>query len=448
MANKKNAFFNCTTGWTGVQPGMKFEYMPPDGHRRRQRMDRRKSAWNEDDVVEYLKAYYAVLARRFSRNICASPARPSTGTSSTSTSPPSSPARRSRKRRSTPPQRPGRRSPIATAATSRRCSTRPRSREATQRRVRGHASRTPIRAVSERGRRWRQRLGFGVWNAAERSSTRCFCPRSSGSSRSRSFRSSRSSASASRTMCWAKGITGYVGFANYIDVLTSDRFWHSILVTVIYVVVAVPIELVLGFLAAWLVNLGAPGTRTFRTIIGAPLFTLEVAIGYLGVTMFTDPGRPDRCAARLRSAYTSHGCRPPPAASPAAILLDVWRWTSFIFIIVLAGLSGISNDLYDAAVLDAKSHWQVMWQLAVPLAWPVTTIAVLLRTDRMPEGLRHSVRADLRRPGNQHRALQRHGLSDHHPVLRFRQGFGDGDRVPHHGLGGHHDFLQADAQDV
>ena len=89
----------------------------------------------------------------------------------------------------------------------------------------------------------------------------------------------------------------------------------------------------------------------------------------------------------------------------AAILLDVWRWTSFIFIIVLAGLSGISNDLYDAAVLDAKSHWQVMWHLAVPLAWPVTSIAVLLTHNRMPEGLRHSVRADVGRPGNQHRAL-------------------------------------------
>ncbi len=42
-------------------------------------------------------------------------------------------------------------------------------------------------------------------------------------------------------------------------------------------------------------------------------------------------------------------------------------------------MAGISNDLYDAAVLDAKTHWQVMWRLAVPLAWPVTTVAVLLR---------------------------------------------------------------------
>lgn len=176
-----------------------------------------------------------------------------------------------------------------------------------------------------------------------------------------------------------EGITGFVGFANYVDVLTSDQFWHSILVTVIFVVVAVPIELVLGFLAAWLVNLGAPGTRSFRTIIGSPLFTLEVAIGYLGVTFFTDQG------GLIAVPLAALGIHVPWMSTAfggiaGAIILDVWRWTSFIFIIVLAGLAGISSDLYDAAVLDAKSHWQVMWHLAVPLAWPVTTVAVLLRT--------------------------------------------------------------------
>ncbi|HVO04958.1 MAG TPA: sugar ABC transporter permease [Candidatus Cybelea sp.] len=176
-----------------------------------------------------------------------------------------------------------------------------------------------------------------------------------------------------------EGITGYVGFQNYIDVLSSEDFWHSIMVTVIYVVVSVPIELVLGFVAAWLVNLGAPGSKAFRTIIGAPLFTLEVAIGYLGVTFFTDQG------GLIAVPLAAMGIHIPWMSTATgglagAILLDVWRWTSFIFIIVLAGLAGIPGDLYDAAILDAKSHWQVMWRLAVPLAWPVTTIAVLLRT--------------------------------------------------------------------
>jgi multiple sugar transport system permease protein len=136
---------------------------------------------------------------------------------------------------------------------------------------------------------------------------------------------------------------------------------------------------VLGFLAAWLVNLGAPWAKGFRTIIGAPLFTLEVAIGYLGVTMFTsEGGLVSALLAKIGIAVpwmsTAYG------GLSAAILLDIWRWTSFVFLIVLAALAGISSDLYDVAILDAKNHWQVMWRLALPLAWPVTTIAILLRT--------------------------------------------------------------------
>ncbi len=176
-----------------------------------------------------------------------------------------------------------------------------------------------------------------------------------------------------------RGITGFVGFDNYLDVLGSARFWHSVMVTAIYVVVSVPVEVVLGFLAAWLVHLGPPGARGFRTIIGAPLFTLEVAIGYLGVTMFSSQG------GVVAVLLAKIGIDVPWLSSvwggiAAAILLDVWRWTCFIFLIVLAGLAGIASDLYDAALLDARNHWQVMWRLAIPLAWPVTSIAILLRT--------------------------------------------------------------------
>ena len=176
-----------------------------------------------------------------------------------------------------------------------------------------------------------------------------------------------------------RGITGYVGLANYIEVLNSARFWHSIMVTAIYVAVSVPVEVALGFLIAWLVHLGPPGTRTFRTIIGAPLFTMEVAIGYLGVTMFSSQG------GLIAVLLAKIGIDIPWLSSAwgglaAAIVLDIWRWTSFMFLIVLAGLGSITTELYDAAILDAKNHWQVMWRLAVPLAWPVTSIAILLRT--------------------------------------------------------------------
>ncbi|WP_320299023.1 carbohydrate ABC transporter permease, partial [Mesorhizobium humile] len=151
------------------------------------------------------------------------------------------------------------------------------------------------------------------------------------------------------------------------------------MVTAIYVAVSVPVEVVLGFLAAWLVNLGAPWSRGFRTVIGIPLFTMEVAIGYPGVLLFSSQGGIVPVVLGLTGIEVPW-LSTASGGIAAAILLDIWRWTSFVFVIVLAGLAGISSDLYDAAILDAKSHWQVMWRLGVPLAWPVTTIAILLRT--------------------------------------------------------------------
>ncbi|MGH7120775.1 MAG: carbohydrate ABC transporter permease, partial [Acetobacteraceae bacterium] len=175
-----------------------------------------------------------------------------------------------------------------------------------------------------------------------------------------------------------QGITGYVGLQNYATVLASAQFWHSIAITAIYVAVAVPIEVVLGFLLAWLVSLGASGSRVFRGILAAPLFTMGVAIGYLGVTLFTDQGGP------ITGVLGWFGIHIPWFSTGwggilGAVILDVWRWTPFIFLIALAAIGAIPHTIYEAALLDTRSHWQIMVRLAVPLAWPVMTVAVLLR---------------------------------------------------------------------
>jgi multiple sugar transport system permease protein len=174
------------------------------------------------------------------------------------------------------------------------------------------------------------------------------------------------------------GITGYVGFDNYITVLESNEFWHSIAITAIYVAIAVPVETVLGFLLAWLVSLGAPGSRVFRGILAAPLFTMGVAVGYLGVTLYTSQGGP------ITAMLDGLGIHIPWFSTGwggllGAIILDVWRWTPFIFLISAAAIGAIPASIYEAVLLDARSHWQIMWTIALPLAWPVLTIAFLLR---------------------------------------------------------------------
>lgn len=175
-----------------------------------------------------------------------------------------------------------------------------------------------------------------------------------------------------------RGITGYVGFGNYASVLQSGQFWNSILVTVIYVAGTIPIEVILGFILAWVINLHAPGTRFFRALITCPLFTMEVAIGYLGITLFSSQG------GLVTWLLAQVGISIPWLSTAtwgltAAMILEVWRWTPFVFLLALAALSSIPEEIYDAAVMDCESHWQAMRHIAIPLAWPVMSIAILLR---------------------------------------------------------------------
>src|SRR5215831_11950228 len=155
-----------------------------------------------------------------------------------------------------------------------------------------------------------------------------------------------------------RGITNYVGFKNYIAVLTDGGFWHSLWITVIYVGVAVPCEVCIGFLLAWIITIGLPGKGIFRSILTAPLFTMEVAIGYLGVTLFTDQGG---LVSALLGALGIHidWLSSAPGGLAAAVILDIWVWTPFVFLMSLAALSAIPTDIYDAAMLEASSHWQV-----------------------------------------------------------------------------------------
>ncbi len=175
-----------------------------------------------------------------------------------------------------------------------------------------------------------------------------------------------------------RGVTGYVGFANYTSVLQSDEFWHSVGITIIYVAITVPLEVVLGFLLAWVVNLGAPGTKLFRALITSPLFTMEVAIGYLGITLFSSQG------GLVTWLLGLVGLSVPWLSTAtwgltAAMILEVWRWTPFVFLLALAALSAVPQEIYDAAVLDCESHWQAMRYIGIPLAWPVMSVAILLR---------------------------------------------------------------------
>ncbi|MBV9997843.1 MAG: sugar ABC transporter permease [Verrucomicrobia bacterium] len=181
-----------------------------------------------------------------------------------------------------------------------------------------------------------------------------------------------------------QGITGYVGLENYTSLLRDAEFWHSLEITLIYVGVSVPLEICIGFLLAWIITVGFPAKGFVRSVLTAPLFTMEVAIGYLGVTLFSSQGGLISFLLGLVGIHIDW-MSTGSGGLAAAILLDVWQWTPFVFLMSLAALGAIPNEIYEASMLEASSHWEVLWYVGLPLAWPVLTVAILLR---LIEGLK------------------------------------------------------------
>jgi multiple sugar transport system permease protein len=172
--------------------------------------------------------------------------------------------------------------------------------------------------------------------------------------------------------------------ANRFNTQTASEHWQpqylrkQRLQPLLHVSIVVPIELVLGFLLAWFVTLCPRAQNLFRPILTAPLFTMEVAIGYLGITLFTSQGGLfaevlSHLGVHIRWMSTAYG------GLAAAMILDVWRWTPFVFLIALAGLAGIPDEMYEAALLETSNYRQLMLHIALPLSWPVLSVALLLR---------------------------------------------------------------------
>lgn len=179
---------------------------------------------------------------------------------------------------------------------------------------------------------------------------------------------------------------GYEGFAiqgftggNYGALFSSGAWYHALGFTVLYTVITVAVELVLGMLVALVLErLGA--TRGWMlalllipwslvTIVSAQLWkyiydaTYGVATWFISV--FTDS--------------TPVILGEPVSAGAALMVADIWKTTPFVAIILLAGLVMIPEEHYEAAELDGANAWTTFWRVVMPQLMPTFTIAVLFR---------------------------------------------------------------------
>ncbi len=170
-----------------------------------------------------------------------------------------------------------------------------------------------------------------------------------------------------------------VGFRNYVETFTSPSFWHAIWVTVGYAVFATIVEMVLGVCLALLLNHESAFSRFLRLVLIIPLMIAPVIGGIIWL-LFTNP-----TAGILRIPFGWMGLRDfqwsadPDWALFFLILIDVWIYTPFVVILVLAGLRSLPKSPYEAALIDGGSAWFVFKNLTLPMLTPVLLIALVFR---------------------------------------------------------------------
>lgn len=181
---------------------------------------------------------------------------------------------------------------------------------------------------------------------------------------------------------WRIGMSPiFIGVSNYYKLFHDADFWNVFWRTIVFVVITLFIEVSLGILLALLFNKPVRRIRALRIIRGLviiPFFTTPAAIGLLGVTIFNLKG-PLNSFLSLVGLGKLPWLGIPNLAFLCIILIDIWRWTPFCFIIILAGLQGLPLDIYQAASLETNSSLKLLRYITLPLLSPIITLVLFFK---------------------------------------------------------------------
>lgn len=162
------------------------------------------------------------------------------------------------------------------------------------------------------------------------------------------------------------GANRFVGLQNYLDLASDSRFWQSVLNTVIYTVVVVPVGMAIAVVIAIGVNQPLRLRGLFRTFFYIPVVTSTVAVGTVWLWIYNpSTGLANEVLAFFGLA-PSGWLTDPNIALWGLILIGLWQALGAKMLVYLGALQSISLELVEAARLDGASKWQVFWNVTWP----------------------------------------------------------------------------------
>jgi multiple sugar transport system permease protein len=171
----------------------------------------------------------------------------------------------------------------------------------------------------------------------------------------------------------------YLGFANYAELPRNPFYGVSLRNTFVFVFAAVVIEMLLGFCLALLVSRLVRGRPVYLAIFLIPILVPGIVIGAMWKLMYNfDFGVINQIAGAL-GLPVRDWLGSVELALAAVIVVDIWHWTPFVFLLLLAGLESLPQDVYEAAKVDGASAWQEFVHVTLPLMLPTIVVTLVFR---------------------------------------------------------------------
>ena len=151
------------------------------------------------------------------------------------------------------------------------------------------------------------------------------------------------------------------------------------LVTLAFVFLAVGLEMLLGVALALLLERPVRGMRVFRTIFLLPMMIAPICVGLIWRYLFDAQYGPVNQLLQALGLSPHSWLAVPELAFLAMVVTDIWQWTPFVLLMVLAALQGLDRSTLEAARIDGANTWQTIVRVKLPLIMPILIVTILMR---------------------------------------------------------------------
>ena len=171
----------------------------------------------------------------------------------------------------------------------------------------------------------------------------------------------------------------WVGLANFISAFGNARMWSSLLTTLLFAAVCVSAEMVLGIALALALEHPVRGMAFFRTLFILPMMIAPIAVGLAWRYMFDAQFGLINAVLALFGIGAKTWLADPTLAFIAIVIADVWQWTPFVFIMMIAALANVDGSVIEASRIDGARWWQMTFRVKLPMVMHVIAITLMMR---------------------------------------------------------------------